>query len=103
MGGNIKSIVLSESRPLDKDKVNELIHEMFAKSDSIKGRGVFNFLFSDYIYAYEFQKEKNIFQSKIEEIWDSNEERKSVFVLVGENLEDEVKYQRDFRKCIANI
>ncbi|MDF2839471.1 MAG: cobalamin synthesis protein [Clostridia bacterium] len=99
---NIKTIVLSESKPLDKEKVNEWIQNLFITEGIkiLRSKGFLNFSNSD--YRYEFQAVRKTFHSKADRLWDNGEERKSVVVLIGEGLDDEEKYQEAFRKCIVN-
>lgn len=99
---NIKTIVLSESQPFDKEKVNKWIQNLFVTEGIkiLRSKGFFNFYDSD--YRYEFQAVRKTFHSKAERRWDKDEERKSVVVLIGEGLDDEQRYQEDFRKCIFN-
>ncbi len=99
---NLRTVVLSESRPLDKEKVDAWIHDLFV-SDDIKvlsSKGVFNFIYCDYIY--EFESYSKTFNSKADQYWQNDDDRKSVVVLIGENLGNEIKYYKDFRNCIAN-
>lgn len=101
LNDNIKTVVLNESSPLDKEKVNDWIQNLFV-TDGVKllrSKGFFNFSNSD--YRYEFQAVRKTFHSKADRLWESGEERKSVIVLIGEGL-DEQKYQESFRSCIAN-
>ena len=99
---NIKTIVLSESQPLDKEKVNKWIQNLFVTEGIkiLRSKGFFNFYNSD--YRYEFQAVRKTFHSKADRLWDNEEERKSVVVLIGEGLDDEQKYQEAFHKCIVN-
>lgn len=99
---NIKTIVLSESKPLDKEKVNKWIQNLFVTEGIkiLRSKGFFNFYSSD--YRYEFQAVRKTFHSKADRLWDNEEERKSVVVLIGEGLDDEEKYQESFRECVVN-
>lgn len=99
---NIKTIVLSESQPLDKEKVNKWIQNLFVTEGIkiLRSKGFLNFYDSD--YRYEFQAVRKTFHSKSDRLWNKEEERKSVVVLIGEGLDDEEKYQETFHKCIVN-
>lgn len=101
LNDDIKTVVLSESSALDKEKVNVWIQNLFV-NDGIKllrSKGFFNF--SDTDYRYEFQAVRKTFHSKADRLWENDDERKSVIVLIGEGL-DEQKYQESFHNCIAN-
>jgi len=95
----VKTVVLSEEKPMDKEKVNKWIDKVF-KDDSIKllrSKGFFNFKDDD--YRYEFQGVRKSFHSKAEKKWDDKDDRKSTVVFIGEGI-DEEKLKKEFKKCI---
>ncbi|MGD9570147.1 MAG: GTP-binding protein [Sedimentibacter sp.] len=102
LNDNIKTVVLSENSPMDKEKTNRWIQNLFVTEgmNLLRSKGILNFLNSD--YRYEFQAVRKTFHSKADRLWESGEERKSVVVLIGEGLDDEKKYQESFHNCIAN-
>lgn len=96
---NIKTIVLTENRPMDKEKVNRWLQDLFVKQGAkiLRSKGFFCFEGSD--YRYEFQAVRKTFHSKADRIWDDGEERKSVVVLIGEGFTDPSEIQKSFSDC----
>src|SRR5660398_86458 len=86
---NVKTVVLSEEKPMDKEKVNKWIDKVF-KDDSIKllrSKGFFNFKNEN--YRYEFQGVRKSFHSKADKLWEESDDRKSTIVLIGEGIDEE--------------
>ena len=99
---DIKTVILTENRPMDKEKVNAWIQELFVTRGTkiLRSKGFFCFAGSD--YRYEFQAVRKTFHSKADRIWEDNEERKSVVVLIGEGgLLDTAELHESFSACIS--
>jgi G3E family GTPase len=98
---SIRTIVLSEKQPLDKDKVNEWIQNLFENRGLkiLRSKGFLYFAGSE--HRYEFQAVRKTFHSKADRYWESGEERGSVIVLIGEELDDARDLQNSFSACRA--
>jgi G3E family GTPase len=98
---DFQSVVLSETRPLDKEKVNAWIHGLFtARGNKIlRSKGFLNF--AGYDHRFVFQGVRRTFHSKADRRWRPDEERNSTIVLIGEGLEDAKELQRSFSECVA--
>jgi len=96
-----QSVVLSETRPMDKDKVNAWIQELFSQRGHkiLRSKGFLNFAGSD--HRFVFQGVRKTFHSKADRLWEPGEERKSVIVLIGEGLDDGPELQAAFSACVA--
>ena len=96
-----QSVVLSEKRPLDKDKVNVWINELFAQRGRkiLRSKGFLNF--AGYDHRFVFQGVRMTFHSKADRLWKPDEKRSNTIVLIGEGLDDAVELQRSFSECIA--
>lgn len=96
----ISSIVIEEDQPLDKAKVNDWIQALFDDHGAkfLRSKGFFNFYGED--YRYEFQAVRKSFHSYANELWPENEERKSVIVLIGENLPPQKELKRTLHECV---
>ena len=99
----IYTITLSESRPMDKQKVNEWIDHLYRMEGPkfLRGKGFFSFAGED--WRYEFQSVRKSFHSKTDRLWYDDEERKSTVVLIGENLPDEKELRESFAACAADL
>ncbi|MDY7041507.1 MAG: GTP-binding protein [Chloroflexota bacterium] len=97
----IKSIVLSEKRPMDKTKVNAWIKDLFVSRGHkiLRSKGFLNFAGSD--HRFVFQGVRKTFHSTADRLWEPDEERESVIVLIGEELDDAEELQRSFSACVA--
>jgi len=97
-----QSVVLSENQPMDKDKVNVWINELFSQRGHkiLRSKGFLNFAGSD--HRYVFQGVRKTFHSKADRLWEPGEERKSVIVLIGEGLDDGQELQAAFSACAAS-
>ena len=97
----IVSIVLTEKRPLDKDKVNTWIKDLFIASGFkiLRGKGFLNFAGSD--HRFVFQSVRRTFHSQADRPWKPDEARESVIVLIGEDLGDAAELQQSFSACVA--
>jgi G3E family GTPase len=97
----IRSIVLTERRPLDKDKVNAWIKELFERYDFkiLRGKGFLCFAGTD--HRFVFQSVRRTFHSQADRLWKPDEARESVIVLIGEGLDDAEGIQQAFSACIA--
>lgn len=97
----IKTAVLSEKRPMDKEKVNEWIKDLLVNRGHkiLRSKGFLDFAGSE--YRFVFQGVRKTFHSKADRSWEPGEERGSVIVLIGEGLEDEADLQEAFSACVA--
>lgn len=96
----IQTVVLSEDRPMDKQKVNAWIKELFETKGPklLRSKGFFCFAGED--WRYEFQGVRTAFHSKADQKWAGGEQRKSTVVLIGENLPDEQALRDSFAACV---
>lgn len=97
----ITSYVIEEDRPLDKAKVNTWINELFQIHGSkiLRSKGFLNFAGEE--HRYEFQAVRKTFHSYANELWSPDEERKTVIVLIGENLPDQAELSSTLSACVA--
>jgi len=97
----IKTVVLSEKRPMNREKVNEWIKELLVSRGYkiLRSKGFLDFEGSD--CRFVFQGVRKTFHSKADRPWEPGEERGSVIVLIGEGLEDEKELQEAFSGCVA--
>lgn len=84
--GELESVTVTTALPLEFEKVNAWIHDLFSQygDDILRAKGFFNIDGSD--YRFEFQSVRTTFHSRTEERWSLGEERRSVIVLIGRNL-----------------
>jgi len=96
---NIRTVVLSENRPMDKEKVNEWIQNLFVTygNQLLRSKGFFYFKNDD--YRYEFQAVRKTYHSKADKLWEDDEERKSIVVLIAEGEIDSAMLQKSFSLC----
>lgn len=96
---DIRTIALTETRPMDKEKVNAWLQSLFMKEGTkmLRSKGFFNFQGFD--ERFEFQAVRKTFHSKADRKWEDGEDRKSVIVVIGEGLPDEKLLQESFSKC----
>lgn len=95
----ISSIVIEEELPLDKAKVNKWIQSLFEGHGSkiLRSKGFFNFIGED--YRYEFQAVRKSFHSYAHDLWPDGEPRKSVIVLIGEDLPSQRELKQSLEEC----
>ncbi|HNS53010.1 MAG TPA: GTP-binding protein [Anaerolineae bacterium] len=98
---DIQSLVLTESRPLDKGKFTAWLQALFAARglDILRSKGFLNF--SGYDHRFVFQGVRRTFHSKADRLWQPGEERRSTLVLIGEHLDDGPALQEAFSACVA--
>lgn len=96
----IQTIVLSEKRPMDKEKINKWINDLFETTGPkiLRSKGFFYFYGES--WRYEFQAVRKAFHSKADQLWKEEDERKSTVVLIGENLPDEKELRESFAACV---
>lgn len=97
----IRTVVLNEKRPMDKEKVNAWIQDLFMNQGMklLRSKGFLNFEGDE--YRYEFQAVRKSFHSKADRLWETEEDRKSVIVLIGEGIENAKELQESFSRCAA--
>lgn len=97
----IKTIVLTEDRPMDKQKINAWLQKLFKDSGwhILRSKGFFQFAEDD--YRYEFQAVRRSFHSKADKQWDEDEKRKSTVVLIGDDLPDRAELMKSFSACVS--
>jgi len=100
---DISSIVLTERRAMDKEKVNTWIAKLFSTQGTkiLRGKGFFYFAGDDSDYRFEFQSVRKSFHSKADSLWKPGETRETVIVLIGEGLGDAGDIQDSFSECAA--
>lgn len=98
---DIQSVVLTESRPLDKAKLTAWLQALFDERglDILRSKGFL--YFSGYDHRFVFQGVRRTFHSKADRQWQPGEERKSTIILIGENLGDAQALQQAFSACVA--
>lgn len=99
----IRTVVLNESRPMDKEKVNAWIQDLFMDQGMKLLRSKGFLYFDGEAHRYEFQAVRKSFHSKADRLWEPGEERKSVIVLIGEGIEDAKGIQDSFSRCAVEI
>jgi len=97
---SIQTVVISESRPMDKEKVNAWINDLFETKGVrlLRSKGFLYFCNDE--YRYEFQGVRRSFHSYANQKWREDEEKKSVIVLIGEDIDKE-DFQTAFSACAA--
>ena len=98
---DFQSVVLSETRPLDKDKVNAWIGDLFSRQGMKILRSKGFLYFAGYEHRFVFQGVRMTFHSQADRLWNPGEERKSTIVLIGQHLENGEELQRSFSECAA--
>ena len=96
-----QSVVLSETRPLDKDKVNAWINDLLSRRGHMILRSKGFLSFAGYDQRYVFQGVRKTFHSKADRPWKPDEQRASTIVLIGEGLDDAKELQQAFSQCVA--
>lgn len=98
---DIQSVVLTESRPLDKEKLTAWLQALFAARglDILRSKGFLSFC--GYDHRFVFQGVRRTFHSKTDRMWQPGEERRSTLVLIGEHLDDGPALQEAFSACVA--
>lgn len=100
---DFQSIVLTESRPLDKEKVNAWISDIITNSGKkiLRGKGVL--WFAGYDHRFVFQCVRTAFHSKADRLWKPDEERKTTIVFIGEDIAGLAEeWQRGLSACAAS-
>ena len=98
---DIQSVVLTESRPLDKEKLTAWLKALFDARglDILRSKGFL--CFAGYDHRFVFQGVRRTFHSKADRLWAPGEERRSTLVLIGEHLDDGPELQETFSACVA--
>lgn len=96
---NIKTVVLTENRPMDMEKMNEWIKNLYVTNGMKILRSKGFLYFKDEDYRYEFQAVRKTYHSKADKKWEDNEERKSVIVLIVDGILDAKELQESFSSC----
>lgn len=95
----ITTLVISEQRPLDKEKVNAWIDDLYQThgDEILRGKGFLDFAGED--YRYEFQSVRRAFHSASGEKWRLGEERKSTLVFIGRDSLISLNLQQGLSAC----
>ncbi|WP_185741166.1 GTP-binding protein [Clostridium sp. KNHs216] len=96
----IQATVLTEIRPMNKQKTNKWITDLFKNNGTKILRSKGFFCFEDDDYRYEFQAVRKTFHSKADRIWKDGDERKNIVALIGEKLPDRLELQNSFSACV---
>ncbi len=93
------SVSLTVKEPLDFNKVNQWIVDVFEKYGAtiLRGKGFFNIAGSD--YRFEFQSVRKTFHSKTNDLWENEDEKKSVIVFIGTKLPPRDELQAGLEAC----
>ncbi len=100
---DFQSIVLTETRPLDKEKVNAWISDIITNSGRkiLRGKGVL--WFAGYDHRFVFQCVRTAFHSKADRLWRPDEERRTTIIFIGEDIaQDGQKWQAGLSACVAS-
>ena len=94
-----KSVSLKVKEPLDLEKANRWLVDLFDRYGNtiLRGKGFFNIADSD--YRFEFQSVRKTFHSKTSDLWESEEEKQSIVVLIGTQLPDRAELQAGLEAC----
>ena len=97
----IKTVALTETKPMDKEKINRWLDIIFRDKSMklLRSKGFFYFAGSD--YKFEFQGVRTSFHSKADRQWEEGEQRKSTVVFIGEGL-DESRLKQEFSECVQD-
>jgi G3E family GTPase len=98
---DFQSVVLTETRPLDREKVNVWINDLFARQGMKILRSKGFLCFAGYEHRFVFQGVRMTFHSQADRLWEPNEVRRSTIVLIGEHLDNAKEMQGSFSACIA--
>ncbi|MBC7077204.1 MAG: GTP-binding protein, partial [Synergistales bacterium] len=99
---DFQSVVLTETRPLDKEKVNAWISDLITNSGKkiLRGKGVL--WFAGYDHRFVFQCVRTAFHSKADRLWKPDEERSTTIVFIGEGIAELAEeWQRGLSACVA--
>lgn len=98
---NVSSITLRETRPLDKEKVNNWINDLYRNHGMriLRGKGFLYFSSDD--YKYEFQSVRRSWHSSANRQWQEGEDRESIIVLIAQKDILELPLQEEFHNCVA--
>lgn len=97
----VSSIVLTEDKPLNLDKVNAFIEEWLVDHalDTFRYKGILNIAGAS--HRVVFQGVHMLFASEADRPWKKDEKRKSEIVIIGRNL-DEDWFRSKFAECVAH-
>lgn len=95
----ITTTVLTENHPMRKDLLDKWLQKLFVEHGDkiLRSKGFFYIAGSG--YRHEFQAVRKTFHAQTDSVWNDDEERKSVVVLIGKELPDEKELQDSFRRC----
>ncbi len=96
----IKSIGITDSRPLDSKKINDWFSYLLQSrgADIFRMKGVLNIKSEP--RRYVFHGVHMMFDGKLERPWPQNADRKSTLVFIGRNL-DRDELEAGFASCLA--
>lgn len=96
-----KSISIRVPEPLDREKTDQWIRELYDAwgKKMLRGKGYFNIAGSD--YRFDFQSVRTNFHAKTDTRWNSDDERESVLVFIGTELPDQSELEESLRLCRA--
>lgn len=98
---DVTSIVMSDERPLDLNKLEAFIGEWLQEHgpDTFRYKGILNI--KGVKQRIVFQGIHMLFDSTPDRDWRPDETRKSEIVIIGRNL-DQAWFEEQFNKCIVN-
>lgn len=98
---DVMSIVVREDRPLDLKKLEKWLGQWLGErgEDTFRYKGILNIKGID--KRIVFQGIHMLFDSTSDRDWKPDEERRSEFVVIGRNLDQEF-FQGHFTKCVAS-
>ena len=98
----LRSVTLIETKPMDKNKTDIWLQELFSTfgMQILRGKGFFNIYNSD--YRFDFQSVRKSFHAEAKELWENDSERKSVVVLIGKKLPLQDDLQKTFSACCVS-
>lgn len=98
---DISSFSIEEKRPLDITKANVWIQKLIGiyGMQLLRYKGVL--YFDGYSEKFIYQGVNMAFQATSNSMWSEEEEKKSVLVFIGKNL-DEALIRKEFEKCLVD-
>ena len=96
----ITTRILTEERPLDKEKVNRWINQLYKEhgNDILRGKGFLYFEGDN--YRYEFQSVRTAFHSQANEQWRYGEKPGTTLVLIGKEILNTLPLQEGLSACV---
>lgn len=97
----ITTRILTEDRPLDKEKVNQWVNHLYREhgNDILRGKGFL--YFEGDSYRYEFQSVRTAFHSQANEKWRYGEKPGTTLVFIGKEILNTLPLQEGLSACVS--